>query len=107
MNTFGDDPFGHYIREELTARGVDTRGVLVDPHRPTGVTVVLSRRHDRAMLTALGWLLIAPIFAKRLLGFLPGQAYMGDVPAELALARRESPPHVSSAAASASQPGKQ
>jgi sugar/nucleoside kinase (ribokinase family) len=50
----GDDPFGHYIREELTARGVDTRGVLVDPHRPTGVTVVLSRRHDRAMLTALG-----------------------------------------------------
>src|ERR1700681_44421 len=27
-----------------------------------------------------------------MLGFLPGQAYMGDVPAELALARRESPP---------------
>jgi len=26
-----------------------------------------------------------------MLGFLPGQAYMGDVPAELALARRESP----------------
>jgi inhibitor of KinA len=26
-----------------------------------------------------------------MLGFLPGQAYMGDVPSELALARRESP----------------
>jgi KipI family sensor histidine kinase inhibitor len=26
-----------------------------------------------------------------MLGFLPGQAYMGDVPAELALARRETP----------------
>jgi inhibitor of KinA len=26
-----------------------------------------------------------------MLGFLPGQAYMGDVPAELALARRENP----------------
>jgi sugar/nucleoside kinase (ribokinase family) len=50
----GDDPLGTYIRQQLEARGVDTRGVLVDPHRPTGVTVVLSRRDDRAMLTALG-----------------------------------------------------
>jgi sugar/nucleoside kinase (ribokinase family) len=50
----GDDPFGSYMREELASRGVDTRGVLVDPHRPTGVTVVLSRGDDRALLTALG-----------------------------------------------------
>jgi sugar/nucleoside kinase (ribokinase family) len=50
----GDDPFGRFMRDELEARGVDTRGVLVDPHRPTGVTVVLSRGEDRALLTALG-----------------------------------------------------
>jgi sugar/nucleoside kinase (ribokinase family) len=50
----GDDPFGNFMREELASRGVDTSRVLVDPHRPTGVTVVLSRGDDRALLTALG-----------------------------------------------------
>jgi sugar/nucleoside kinase (ribokinase family) len=50
----GDDPFGSYMRDQLEARGVDTRGVVVDPHRPTGVTVVLSRGDDRAMLTSPG-----------------------------------------------------
>jgi sugar/nucleoside kinase (ribokinase family) len=50
----GNDPFGSFMRSELESRGVDTRGVLVDPHRPTGVTVVLSRGEDRAQLTALG-----------------------------------------------------
>jgi sugar/nucleoside kinase (ribokinase family) len=50
----GDDPFGSFMRTELESRGVDTSGVLVDPQRPTGVTVVLSRGEDRAQLTALG-----------------------------------------------------
>ncbi len=50
----GDDPFGAFMRDELNARGVDTSGVLVDPHRPTGVTVILSRRDDRAIITAPG-----------------------------------------------------
>jgi sugar/nucleoside kinase (ribokinase family) len=50
----GDDPFGRFMQEELVARGVDVGGVRVDPHRPTGVTVVLSRGEDRALLTALG-----------------------------------------------------
>jgi sugar/nucleoside kinase (ribokinase family) len=50
----GDDPFGRFMREELTSRGVDTRGVTVDPRRPTGITVVLSRGDDRALLTAPG-----------------------------------------------------
>ncbi len=50
----GDDPFGRFMRDELDARGVDTRGLVVDPNRPTGVTVVLSRPGDRAILTALG-----------------------------------------------------
>jgi sugar/nucleoside kinase (ribokinase family) len=50
----GDDPFGRFMREELTEVGVDVRGLTVDPTRPTGVTVVLSRPDDRAMLTAAG-----------------------------------------------------
>ena len=50
----GDDLFGRYLREELTARGVDVRGVVTDPERPTGLTVVLSRPDDRGMLTVPG-----------------------------------------------------
>ncbi|MEO8477195.1 MAG: carbohydrate kinase family protein [Actinomycetota bacterium] len=50
----GDDLFGAFMREQLTARGVDIGGVVVDPRRPTGVTVVLSGPEDRAILTSLG-----------------------------------------------------
>jgi sugar/nucleoside kinase (ribokinase family) len=50
----GDDPFGRFMTDELRARGVDIRGLSVDPRRPTGVTVVLSRGEDRAILTAPG-----------------------------------------------------
>jgi sugar/nucleoside kinase (ribokinase family) len=50
----GQDPFGRFMRDELESRGVDTRGMVVDPHRPTGITVVLSRGDDRALLTAPG-----------------------------------------------------
>jgi sugar/nucleoside kinase (ribokinase family) len=50
----GADLFGGFMREQLAARGVDTRGVSVDPHRPTGVTVVLSGPIDRGMLTMTG-----------------------------------------------------
>jgi len=50
----GDDVFGRFMLDALQRRGVDTRGVLVDAHRPTGVTVVLSKPGDRAMLTAPG-----------------------------------------------------
>ncbi len=54
VGVVGQDPFGLFMREELASRGVDIRGVLVDPHRPTGITVVLSRGDDRAILTAPG-----------------------------------------------------
>jgi sugar/nucleoside kinase (ribokinase family) len=50
----GDDLFGSFMRSELADHGVDTRGLVVDPDRPTGVTVVLSTVDDRAMLTAPG-----------------------------------------------------
>ena len=50
----GDDLFGTFMREELAARGVDIRGIAVDPHRPTGLSVILSQLDDRAILTSLG-----------------------------------------------------
>jgi sugar/nucleoside kinase (ribokinase family) len=50
----GDDAFGRFMREQLTARSVDTVGLHVRDDRPTGVTVVLSRGQDRAILTYPG-----------------------------------------------------
>jgi sugar/nucleoside kinase (ribokinase family) len=50
----GDDIFGRFMCEELSARGVDTAAVTVLPERATGLTVVLSGRDDRAMLTFPG-----------------------------------------------------
>jgi sugar/nucleoside kinase (ribokinase family) len=50
----GDDHFGRYMRDELDRRGVDVRGLVVDPTRSTGLTVVLARRDDRAILTHEG-----------------------------------------------------
>ncbi|HEX7246555.1 MAG TPA: carbohydrate kinase family protein [Actinomycetota bacterium] len=50
----GDDLFGSFVRDGLTARGVDVEGLISDPDRPTGLTVVLSTPEDRAMLTSPG-----------------------------------------------------
>jgi len=50
----GDDPFGRFVRDELVARGVDVAGLIVDPRLQTGVTVVLARVDDRAILTHAG-----------------------------------------------------
>jgi sugar/nucleoside kinase (ribokinase family) len=50
----GDDLFGRYLYEELEGRGVDTRGLVTEPSRPTGITVVLSGADDRAILTMTG-----------------------------------------------------
>jgi sugar/nucleoside kinase (ribokinase family) len=50
----GDDAFGRFMRDELERRGVDIGGLVVDAARPTGVTVVLARPNDRAILTHAG-----------------------------------------------------
>lgn len=50
----GDDHFGRYLRDELEHRGVDVRGLVVEPDRSTGLTVVLARPDDRAILTHEG-----------------------------------------------------
>ncbi len=50
----GDDPFGRFMLDALAERGVDTGRCLVDPNRPTGLSIILSRGNDRAILTAPG-----------------------------------------------------
>lgn len=52
----GDDLFGQFVLDHLRARGVDTRGVVVDRSIKTGLTVILSQERggDRALLTHLG-----------------------------------------------------
>jgi sugar/nucleoside kinase (ribokinase family) len=50
----GDDEFGRFVVRELAARGVDTSGVVIDPAIPTGLSVILSRPADRAILTYPG-----------------------------------------------------
>lgn len=50
----GDDEFGRFMLRELDRRHVDTQAVVIDPHIPTGLSVILSRPSDRAILTHLG-----------------------------------------------------
>ena len=50
----GNDLFGRYMCDALRSRGVDIRGLVVDPEGVTGITVVLAALDDRAMLTATG-----------------------------------------------------
>ncbi len=52
----GRDSIGDYLIDTLQARGIDIAGVRRDEHVKTGLTVVLSRGVDRAMLTYLGTL---------------------------------------------------
>ncbi len=50
----GDDLFGHFMLDEMRKFGIDTSAVLVDPKRSTGLTVILNKGSDRAMLTYPG-----------------------------------------------------
>lgn len=50
----GDDLLGHFCRDQLAARGIDTSGVVVDSGQCTGMTIILQRPDDRAMLTFPG-----------------------------------------------------
>lgn len=50
----GDDEFGHFVVHELNKRSVETSGIVIDPALPTGLSVILSRPSDRAILTHLG-----------------------------------------------------
>jgi sugar/nucleoside kinase (ribokinase family) len=50
----GDDLFGRFMLEEMTRRGVDVSAVRLAPDLQTGLTVILNKGDDRAMLTSPG-----------------------------------------------------
>lgn len=50
----GDDLFGRFMLDALRERGVDTSAIVVDPELRTGLTVILARPGDRAILTFPG-----------------------------------------------------
>ncbi|MCL2584655.1 MAG: carbohydrate kinase family protein [Streptosporangiales bacterium] len=54
IGVLGDDVFGRFMRESLTARGVDMSAVRTDPRLPTGLSVNLIREDDRAIITNPG-----------------------------------------------------
>ena len=50
----GDDTIGRFCMDALTAAGVDTSHCIVDPKVRSGLTVILQKPADRAMLTYEG-----------------------------------------------------
>lgn len=50
----GNDVFGRFVKDYLEKRGIDTSGVVVDEGIKTGLSVILSRGNDRAILTYSG-----------------------------------------------------
>jgi sugar/nucleoside kinase (ribokinase family) len=70
----GDDALGRFMLDELRSHGVDVSTCRIDPAEPTGVTVVLSRGEDRAMLTALGT--ITALTPADVLPFLAGTRHV-------------------------------
>jgi sugar/nucleoside kinase (ribokinase family) len=54
VGAIGDDAFGRFMLDALAEQGVDTSGCVVTPGHPTGISVVLSRGDDRAILTSTG-----------------------------------------------------
>ena len=54
VGVVGDDIFGRFMLKALNERGVDTSAVIVDPKQETGLSVILNRGNDRAILTHLG-----------------------------------------------------
>src|SRR5437764_3731761 len=54
IGVVGDDLFGRFMTNALAERGVETRWIVVDPAARTGLTVILDRGDDRAILTFPG-----------------------------------------------------
>ena len=54
VGVVGDDVFGEFMLNALEERGVDTSFVVFDKDIKTGLSVILSRGEDRAILTYLG-----------------------------------------------------
>lgn len=54
ISKVGQDDFGRFCLAELEHANISTAGVLQSPGSATGVTIVLSTRGDRALVTHLG-----------------------------------------------------
>jgi sugar/nucleoside kinase (ribokinase family) len=54
IGVVGDDLFGKFMLDALKSRQVDVSNVRVDENRATGLSVILNRINDRAILTHLG-----------------------------------------------------
>jgi len=54
ISKVGDDTFGHFLITELKKHNVDTQGITIDTNVKTGLTVILNRGTDRAILTHPG-----------------------------------------------------
>lgn len=54
VGVVGDDLFGHFMLDALRRRGVDVDSCHRDPSLRTGLSVILSRPEDRAILTYPG-----------------------------------------------------
>lgn len=54
LGKVGDDIFGRFMLDELSARGIDTSGAVIDRAIKTGLGVILCRGRDRAILTFAG-----------------------------------------------------
>jgi sugar/nucleoside kinase (ribokinase family) len=54
LSKVGSDPFGSFLLNELEQRGIDTKAIVVDKKSRTGLSVILNRGHDRAILTYPG-----------------------------------------------------
>ena len=50
----GDDLFGHFMLDEMQRRGIDVSKVIVRREGKTGLSVILNRGADRAILTHAG-----------------------------------------------------
>jgi sugar/nucleoside kinase (ribokinase family) len=54
VGVVGGDAFGRFMLDALAERGVDRSACIVDDEAPTGISVILSRGDDRAILTFPG-----------------------------------------------------
>ncbi|MFN2155451.1 MAG: carbohydrate kinase family protein, partial [Anaerolineae bacterium] len=54
LGVTGEDQFGRYMLDAMAQRGVDVSSCIVDPDLSTGMSVILSQPHDRAILTYPG-----------------------------------------------------
>lgn len=54
LGKVGDDLFGEFMRRSLKQYGIDIKGIIIDKGTPTGISVILSKGTNRAILTYPG-----------------------------------------------------